>query len=144
VVIFTFLAFKDTRVVEVYAAIPDGTWRLIRRYPILAASGVAGPKLREGDMQVPEGTYAVTLLNPNSRFHVSLRLGYPNDFDREMARSDGRTDLGGDIMIHGRALSVGCLAVGDDAAEDFFTLAAAVGLEHVKVVISHRFPIAAS
>jgi hypothetical protein len=130
------LAFKDTRVVEVYAAVPEGTWRLIRRYPILAASGVAGPKLREGDMQVPEGTYAVTLLNPNSRFHVSLRLGYPNDFDREMARSDGRTDLGGDIMIHGRALSVGCLAVGDDAAEDFFTLAAAVGLEHVKVVIS--------
>jgi len=132
----SLLAFKDTRVVEAYARIPEGPWRLIRRYPILAASGVAGPKLREGDMQVPEGIYAVTLLNPNSRFHVSLRLGYPNDFDREMARSDGRTDLGGDIMIHGGARSVGCLAMGDDAAEEFFMLAAAAGLEHVKVVIS--------
>ena len=78
----------------------------------------------------------MTLLNPNSRFHVSLRLGYPNDFDREMALSDGRTDLGGDIMIHGGARSVGCLAMGDDAAEEFFILAAAAGLEHVKVVIS--------
>jgi hypothetical protein len=132
----SLLAFKDIRMVEVYARATEGRWRLIRRYPILAASGVAGPKLREGDNQVPEGTYAVTLLNPNSRFHVSLRLGYPNEFDREMARSEGRTNLGGDIMIHGRALSIGCLAMGDDAAEEFFTLAAAVGLEHVKVVIS--------
>lgn len=132
----SLLAFKDTRVVEVYAGAAEGPWRLIRRYPILAASGVAGPKLREGDNQVPEGTYAVTLLNPNSRFHVSLRLGYPNEFDREMARSDGRANLGGDIMIHGAALSMGCLAMGDDAAEELFTLAAAVGLDHVKVVIS--------
>ncbi len=132
----SLLAFKDTRLVEVYARASDGPWHLIRRYPILAASGGAGPKLREGDNQVPEGTYAVTLLNPNSRFHVSLRLGYPNEFDREMARSDGRANLGGDIMIHGRALSNGCLAVGDDAAEELFTLAAVVGLDHMKVVIS--------
>jgi hypothetical protein len=132
----TFLAFKDTRVLELHARAADGWWRLVRTYPILAASGVAGPKLREGDEQVPEGIYPVTLLNPNSRFHVSLRLGYPNDFDREMAQVDGRSDLGGDIMIHGSAMSIGCLAMGDEAAEEFFTLAAAVGLDHVKVVIS--------
>jgi len=132
----SLLAFKDAHVLEVYARAADGSWRRVRTYPILAASGSGGPKLREGDKQVPEGVYPVTLLNPNSRFHVSLRLGYPNAFDREMAQLDGRTNLGGDIMIHGNALSIGCLAVGDEAAEEFFTLVAAVGLDHVKVVIS--------
>jgi hypothetical protein len=132
----SLLAFKDARMVEVYARAADGTWRRVRTYPILAASGSGGPKLREGDKQVPEGIYGVTLLNPNSRFHVSLRLDYPNPFDREMAQADGRTNLGGDIMIHGDARSIGCLAMGDEAAEEFFTLVAAVGLDHVKVVIS--------
>lgn len=130
------LAFKDTRVVELYARAVEQPWRRVRAYPILAASGTSGPKLREGDLQVPEGVYEVTLLNPNSRFHVSLRLGYPNQFDRAMAESEGRTQLGGDIMIHGAAQSVGCLAVGDAAAEELFFLAAAVGLPHVKVIIS--------
>jgi hypothetical protein len=75
-------------------------------------------------------------LNPNSEFHVSLRVGYPNEFDREHARADGRTRLGGDIMIHGNAVSIGCLAMGDEAAEDLFTLAARAGLEHVRVILS--------
>ena len=132
----SLLAFKDAHVLEMYARAADGNWRWVRTYPILAASGSGGPKLREGDKQVPEGVYPVTLLNPNSRFHVSLRLGYPNAFDRAMAQLDGRTNLGGDIMIHGNALSIGCLAMGDEAAEEFFTLVAAVGLDHVKVVIS--------
>jgi murein L,D-transpeptidase YafK len=46
----------------------------VRAYPIQAASGVPGPKLKEGDRQVPEGIYRLVLLNPNSRYHVSLRL----------------------------------------------------------------------
>lgn len=131
-----FVAFKDARVLELYVRAQAGPWRLARRYPILAASGGAGPKLREGDKQVPEGVYPVTLLNPNSRFHVSLRLGYPNQFDRQMASADGRMNLGGDIMIHGSDESIGCLAMGDEAAEEFFALAAAVGLDRLKVVIS--------
>ena len=51
-------------------------------YPVLGASGVLGPKLKEGDRQVPEGVYRVPELNPNSDFHLSLRLDYPNEFDR--------------------------------------------------------------
>lgn len=73
----------------------------IKSYPILAASGSIGPKLRESDMQVPEGVYQIESLNPNSQFHLSLRVNYPNEFDREQARIDGRAQLGGDIMIHG-------------------------------------------
>jgi len=131
-----FAGFKRERVLEVYAAGPAAGLRLIRRYPILGASGVLGPKLREGDRQVPEGLYRIESLNPNSRHYLSLRVNYPNPFDREQARRDGRKELGGDIMIHGGTGSVGCLAVGDEAAEDLFVLAAETGLERVEVVLS--------
>jgi hypothetical protein len=130
------LAFKDRAELELHARADGGDWRFVRRYPIRAASGVAGPKLREGDFQVPEGEYAVTFLNANSAYHVSLRLDYPSAFDRRMARHDGRTRLGGDIMIHGRAVSVGCLAMGDEAAEELFALAAWVGMRKLRVVIA--------
>ena len=65
---------KEERRLEVYAAGADGAWRFVRAFPVLAASGRAGPKLREGDRQVPEGCYRVASLNPNSRFHLALRL----------------------------------------------------------------------
>jgi len=40
---------------------------------------------------VPEGVYAIESLNPNSLFHVSLRLGYPNEFDRAQAAKEGHS-----------------------------------------------------
>jgi hypothetical protein len=133
------LAIKDERVIHVHAGAPGSAPVYVDSIPVVAASGGPGPKLREGDMQVPEGVYPIESLNPNSRFHVSLRIGYPNDFDRAMAARDGRTrdrvPLGGDIMIHGSDLSVGCLAVGDDAAERLFTLTADTGLGNIRVVI---------
>jgi hypothetical protein len=131
------LAFKDAREVEVYARVPhDMSWQYIKTYPVLGASGRPGPKLAEGDRQVPEGVYHVEWLNPRSRFHLSLRLNYPNAFDRRMGAADGRTDLGTDIMIHGSSSSVGCLAIGDDAAEDLFILAARAGKDSVRVIIA--------
>ena len=95
------LGFKDEKRVAFWAR-GDSRWRFIRDYPVLAASGHAGPKLREGDRQVPEGEYGVEALNPNSRFHVALRLDYPNAEDRAHAAREGRAGLGGDIKI-GRA-----------------------------------------
>jgi hypothetical protein len=95
------LGVKDEKTLHVFAAAPGGELRHITSYPILAASGGPGPKLRRGDRQVPEGVYRVESLNPNSLYHLSLRLNYPNEFDRAMVAADGRTDLGGDIMIHG-------------------------------------------
>ena len=118
------LALKAERRIEVFAATADGPWIFLAEYPILAASGGPGPKLREGDRQVPEGLYDVPSLNPNSRFHVSLRVSYPSAEDLAQAKTEGRTGLGGDIMIHGGAASIGCLAMGDPAAEELFTLAA--------------------
>jgi hypothetical protein len=133
-----YLAFKDEKVIEVQAQLADGSWQPVYRYPVLKASGGAGPKLREGDKQVPEGLYKIALLNPNSKYHVSLRVSYPNEFDRAMAKIDGRKKLGGDIMIHGKALSIGCLAVGDPASEEFFLMAHIVGLENLDVIIAPR------
>lgn len=131
-----FVAIKDTRTLELFARGTSGAWTFIYSYKVLAASGGTGPKLKKGDKQVPEGIYKISFLNPESRYHVSMRLNYPNEFDRQMAAAEGRKDLGGDIMIHGKALSAGCLAVGDEAAEELFVLADKVGIAHVKVVIA--------
>jgi murein L,D-transpeptidase YafK len=130
------VGLKSERLLEIYAPEDSHRFRLIRSYPILAASGTMGPKLREGDRQVPEGLYRIESLNPNSRYHLSLRLDYPNEFDREQAARDGRANLGGDIMIHGSSVSIGCLAMGDEAIEDIFVLAADTGIRNVFVVLA--------
>jgi murein L,D-transpeptidase YafK len=108
----------------------------VRSWAVLAASGGAGPKLREGDRQVPEGVYRIDQLNPNSAYHLSLRIDYPNAVDRAQAARDGRQRLGGDIFIHGKDVSVGCLAIGDEAIEELFWLAATVGKDAFTVVIA--------
>jgi hypothetical protein len=130
------IGIKDEKILELHARSKGQPWQLIHRYPILAASGGMGPKLRQGDKQVPEGIYRIAWLNPNSAYHVSLRVSYPNDFDRKMAKKEGRSNLGGDIMIHGKNLSAGCLAIGDQAVEEIFTVAAETGLAKVRVIIA--------
>jgi len=112
----------------------------IKSYRVLGASGGPGPKLREGDRQVPEGIYPVTGLNPDSNYHLALAIGYPNDFDLAMATRDGRTDPGGDIHIHGGDYSAGCLAVGDEAIEELFLLAVRTGPENLCVIIAPHAP----
>jgi murein L,D-transpeptidase YafK len=131
-----FVGLKNEKILEVWACGEENRFNLIRTYPILAASGRLGPKLREGDRQVPEGLYRIVSLNPNSMFHLSLRLNYPNDFDSEQASLENRTNLGGDIMIHGSNASIGCLAMGDKAAEDLFILAAETGIDNISVILS--------
>ncbi len=69
-------------------------------------------------------------------FHLSLRINYPNEFDRQQAKHENRTNLGGDIMIHGSNASIGCLAMGDEVAEDLFILAAETGIENMSVILS--------
>lgn len=133
----TIVVFKAEREVRVIAH-DSNRLRDIAVYPITAASGTIGPKLREGDRQVPEGIYAISFLNPNSRYRLSMRVDYPNEADRAAARADGRDldHLGGDIMIHGSDKSVGCIALGDPAIEELFWLAATVGVANIEVVIS--------
>ena len=130
------VAIKDEKALELYAKSSGGAWQYVHSYKVLAASGTLGPKLRKGDLQVPEGVYGIAFINPNSKYHVALRLDYPNSLDKQMAALDGRENLGGDIMIHGKNVSAGCLAVGNEAAEELVVLTAQIGLPHVKIVIA--------
>ena len=67
-----------------------------------------GHKQREGDGRTPEGAYAIDFKHPRSRFHLALRVSYPNAADRESARSRS-VPPGSDIMIHGLPNGLGWL-----------------------------------
>jgi murein L,D-transpeptidase YafK len=90
-------------------------------YPICRWSGSLGPKLAEGDWQAPEGFYTVDAkaLNPNSRWHRSFNLGYPNALDR----AHGRT--GSYLMVHGGCSSIGCYAMTDPVIDEVWRLVTA-------------------
>jgi len=132
----TLVGLKAERKLEVWVSDATGDWRHLKDYPVLGMSGTLGPKLKEGDKQVPEGIYHVESLNPNSLYHLALRLDYPNQEDRQRGEADGRSALGSDIMIHGKKCSIGCLAIGDEAVEDLFVLAATTGISNIVVVFS--------
>jgi murein L,D-transpeptidase YafK len=114
-----FRAFKQERVLEVWAA-EAGPYQLIKSYEICMMPGKLGPKIRQGDKQVPEGIYFIDTLNPNSEFHLSMRVNYPNEAD--LIRSSAEKDPGGDIYIHGDCYSVGCLPMQDEPIEEIFWL----------------------
>lgn len=130
------IVLKNEKKLEIHASSGESVFKLIKEFPILAASGHLGPKMREGDRQVPEGIYEVDFLNPNSLYHLALKLNYPNKFDRLKAQSDGRFSLGSNVMIHGNQVSSGCIAIGDPAIEDLFILAAQTGINKIKVIIA--------
>lgn len=132
------VGLKRERRLELFARGPeDPTPRFVKSYAFAAWTGTLGPKLREGDRQIPEGVYGITYLNPNSIAHVSLRIGYPNRIERTRGEQDGRSDLGGDIMIHGFTRgSQGCVVVENDEVEEIFTLAADTGIANVRVILA--------
>ncbi len=65
-----------------------------------------------------------------------MMIDYPNDFDRLQASKEGRNKLGGNIFIHGKSSSVGCLAIGDKAIDQLFLLAHRVGLNNMQLIIA--------
>ena len=130
-------AFKEERILELWVLHRDrGKYELFRTYPVAAASGMPGPKLAEGDGQVPEGFYHAGngSLKPDSAFHLAINIGYPNAYDRAHKRT------GSFIMIHGRAASIGCLAMTDPKIEEIYTLAAAALAKGQPYFRIHLFP----
>jgi murein L,D-transpeptidase YafK len=112
-------AFKEEGQLELWVRRRDsGTYEHFRTWDVAAQSGRLGPKLAEGDSQVPEGFYFVpaSALKPDSVFHLAFNIGYPNAYDRH----HGRT--GTFIMIHGNRVSIGCLAMTDAKIEEIYTL----------------------
>ena len=132
----TLIGLKEERRVEVWGHDKEGRREILRTFPFQGYSGTLGPKLREGDGQIPEGLYRVEYLNPNSSYHLSLKIDYPNAFDREKGRADGRERLGYDIFLHGKSVTVGCIPIGDEAIEELFTLVAQITPAKVEVIIS--------
>jgi len=132
----TLIGIKDKKILELWALDQKNSWKLIHTYPILAASGKLGPKLKEGDLQVPEGIYQITWLNPNSHYHLSMKINYPNKYDWEKAKLENRKQPGSDIFIHGKAVSIGCLAIGDEAIEELFTLVKSIGVINTSVILT--------
>jgi len=128
--------FKAESELEVWKQREDGHFYLFKTYPICHWSGDLGPKLQEGDKQAPEGFYTVARyqMNPNSSFHLSFDLGYPNAFDRANRRT------GKFLMVHGKCKSAGCYAMTDAVIEEIYALAReafAGGQERFHV---HAFP----
>lgn len=111
--------FKLENEMEVWLQNSAGSYTKFRTYPICNWSGKLGPKLKEGDEQAPEGFYVVNArqMNPNSVYHLSFNMGYPNAFDKAHART------GSLLMVHGGCRSVGCYAITDDAITELFILA---------------------
>ena len=105
-------------------------------YPICYWSGRLGPKIKEGDRQAPEGFYTVDALalNPNSHWHRSFNLGFPNAFDR----AHGRT--GSFLMVHGGCSSVGCYAMTDPVIDEIWRLVTAALSGGQKRFHVHVFP----
>jgi murein L,D-transpeptidase YafK len=102
--------------------------KLLRSYRIALGDAPVGHKRQQGDERTPEGRYRITFRNDKSRFHLSLRVSYPNEADRAQARKRG-VDPGGDIMIHGstppgytRDWTDGCIAVTDSEIEEIWKL----------------------
>jgi murein L,D-transpeptidase YafK len=127
--------FKQSKQLEVWVR-KDGRFEMFKTYPICAYSGTVGPKLREGDLQSPEGFYTVSggQLNPLSSYHLSFDIGYPNAVDRENNRT------GGAIMVHGKCISQGCFAMGNLQVEEIYLLAHQAFLQGQKQFSVHVFP----
>ncbi|MBI4699760.1 MAG: hypothetical protein HY744_01115 [Deltaproteobacteria bacterium] len=129
--------FKRDRRLELWAASGRaGALRHVTTYEICYASGDLGPKRREGDAQVPEGFYVLDLYNPSSRFHLSMQVSYPNESDRILG---DRSRLGGEIMIHGNCVSIGCLAMSDERIQELWVATTALRDAGGKVHV-HIFP----
>lgn len=129
-----FRVFKRERVLQVWASdAARGPLTPVATYEVCYASGKLGPKRREGDRQVPEGFYRLGYFNPLSSFHLSMLVTYPNASDRLLGHP---TEPGGEIMIHGNCVSIGCVAMSDERIEELWLIAREGGVPaHV-----HIFP----
>ncbi len=101
---------------------------LLKTYKVRFGKHPRGHKQAEGDERTPEGNYVIDYKNPNSKFHLSLHISYPNAEDRGRAKNAGLSP-GGDIMVHGGNnifrpfnWTDGCIAVTNKQIEEIWRL----------------------
>lgn len=114
-------------------------YKLFKTYKVCQQSGTMGPKRVEGDYQVPEGFYYINEFNPNSNYHLSLGVSYPNASDRILS---DQSRPGGAIYVHGNCVSTGCIPITDKGIEELYVLATMVLAQGLQEFIPiHVFPI---
>jgi murein L,D-transpeptidase YafK len=108
--------FKEESELEVWKLGTDGRYALQKTHPLCRWSGKLGPKKTNGDRQAPEGFYRVSQaqLNPNSKFHRSFNLGYPNPLEKSLGYT------GDSLMVHGACSSSGCFAMTDEGVGEVY------------------------
>jgi murein L,D-transpeptidase YafK len=111
---------------------------MISSYHICRVSGKAGPKRKQGDLQIPEGFYYVDRFNPWSSFHLSLGIDYPNSSDRILSENK---HLGGEIYIHGSCVTIGCIPMTDTRIEEIYIFAVEAANNGQEKIPIHIFPM---
>jgi murein L,D-transpeptidase YafK len=111
--------YKKEAELEIWKRARSGRFVLLKTFPICRWSGQLGPKVTLGDRQTPEGFYAIgpKQMNPNSAYHLSFDIGFPNAYDRAHGAS------GSYLMVHGACSSAGCYAMTDDAIREIYAIA---------------------
>ena len=133
-------ALKVEGLLQVFAANEgDADYQLLQTYSFCSSSGTLGPKSKQGDYQIPEGCYTVDRFNPQSTFHLSLGVNYPNHADRKRST---HSNLGGDIFIHGNCVTVGCIPITDDKIQELYLLAVEAKNAGQRNISVHFFPAA--
>ena len=128
---------KNEKILEVWLKSKDQQeYKLFKTYNICASSGVLGPKRQQGDAQVPEGFYNVASYNPYSSYYLSLGLSYPNTSDKII----GKRNLGGDIMIHGNCVTIGCIPLTDNSIKEVYVMAVEARNNGEQNIPVHIFP----
>lgn len=130
--------FKHDATLQVWARSKNTSkFGLVETYAICASSGGPGPKRKEGDGQVPEGFYQVNVFQPSSEFYLALQVSYPNSSDR--IKSD-KEHPGGDIMIHGNCVTIGCMPLTDDKIKEVYIMAVEARNSGQQTIPVHIFP----
>lgn len=110
----------------------DGVEGVLSTYPVGLGFAPTGHKQFEGDGRTPEGSYRIDRRNPQSLFHLSIGISYPNEADIAFAEAQGKSP-GGDIFIHGgprrgidplnkRDWTAGCISVTDRQIEEVYAM----------------------
>jgi murein L,D-transpeptidase YafK len=130
--------FKAEMILELWTRFQNSdSFQIFKEYQICAFSGEMGPKRKQGDGQIPEGFYYIDGFNPNSNFHLSLKINYPNESDRIFGT---KGKLGGNICIHGNCVTIGCMPITDDGIKEVYLLAIEARTSGQRKIPVHIFP----
>lgn len=130
--------FKFEEELEVWAKNRDSsTYSLVTTYKFCSNVGLLGPKRRQGDLQIPEGSYVLSKFNPESNFHLSLKVNYPNKAD---SIKGYRPQLGGMIFIHGGCHTIGCIPITDDKIKELYLMCLEAKSSGQQEIPIHIFP----